>query len=98
MGRQRAPAKRRKTTSNKSTRPRGGAFFRPPAKSKTKILADMRREKKRPKKAMGAYMYFCKLNRKKVQTSNPTMTFGEIGRVLGSQWCTLTDKEKKVSL
>lgn len=74
------------------------AFFRPPAKSKTKILADMRREKKRPKKAMGAYMYFCKLNRKKVQTSNPTMTFGEIGRVLGSQWCTLTDKEKKVSL
>lgn len=56
------------------------------------------KDKKRPKRALGPYMYFCKDQRKDIQEQNPSMSFGDIGRVLGSQWSKLNDKDKQVGL
>nr|AEG74031.1 HMGbox protein [Apopellia endiviifolia (species B)]AEG74035.1 HMGbox protein [Apopellia endiviifolia (species B)] len=53
------------------------------------------KDKRRPKRALGPYMYFCKDQRKEIQEQNPTMSFGDIGRVLGSQWGKLNEKEKQ---
>jgi len=48
----------------------------------------------KPKKAPGAYMVFCKEQRPKIIEENPGLSFGEIGKALGSAWGKLSQEEK----
>lgn len=47
-----------------------------------------------PKRALSAYMFFVNSNRESVITKNPGIGFGEVGKVLGAQWKSLTDAQK----
>jgi hypothetical protein len=55
-----------------------------------------RKMKSRPKGAMAPYMYFCKDQREYVMNENPNMSFGDVGRILGSQWQNMSEKQKMV--
>eukprot|EP00897_Mesotaenium_endlicherianum_P007519 jgi/Mesen1/6796/ME000035S06175 len=48
-----------------------------------------------PKKPLAPYMIYCKEQREVVKANNPDVSFGELGKILGSQWSTLEEKEKK---
>lgn len=49
-----------------------------------------------PKKGLSPFMIFNKENREKVKTTNPTATFGEIGKLIGTAWRALNEKQKAV--
>lgn len=64
--------------------------------------AAAKKEKKKkdpnaPKRPLAPYMFYCKEQREKVKASQPDISFGEIGKVLGQQWSAMGEKEKKVS-
>jgi hypothetical protein len=64
--------------------------------------AAAKKEKKKkdpnaPKRPLAPYMFYCKEQREKVKANQPDITFGEIGKVLGQQWSSMSEKEKKVS-
>jgi hypothetical protein len=40
-------------------------------------------------------MLFVKENREKIKSKNPNLTFGQLGKEMGSQWRALSDKEKE---
>lgn len=46
--------------------------------------------------ALGAYMFFCKENRETLKQENPEVSFGELGKLLGSKWSGMSENEKKV--
>ncbi|ORX63801.1 hypothetical protein DL89DRAFT_230480 [Linderina pennispora] len=50
---------------------------------------------KGPKRPLSAYMFYALANRDRLRKENPNARFGEIGRLLGSEWCGLTDDEKR---
>jgi len=47
-----------------------------------------------PKRGLSAYMFFANDRREKVREDNPGIKFGDVGKMLGEQWKSLTDKEK----
>ncbi|KAI9486595.1 MAG: high mobility group box domain-containing protein [Benjaminiella poitrasii] len=65
--------------------------------------ADKGDEKKRrgkkdpsaPKRGLSAYMFFSQENRAKVKEENPEATFGQLGKLLGEKWKSMSDDEKK---
>eukprot|EP00544_Gedaniella_sp_CCMP2646_P013237 CAMPEP_0202479814 /NCGR_PEP_ID=MMETSP1361-20130828/2_1 /ASSEMBLY_ACC=CAM_ASM_000849 /TAXON_ID=210615 /ORGANISM="Staurosira complex sp., Strain CCMP2646" /LENGTH=75 /DNA_ID=CAMNT_0049107165 /DNA_START=23 /DNA_END=250 /DNA_ORIENTATION=+ len=59
-----------------------------PKKSTTK-------KKDGAKKPLSGFMLFSKEHRAKVKEENPDLTFGGIGKELGSMWRALSDKEKQ---
>ncbi|XP_071706144.1 FACT complex subunit SSRP1-like [Rutidosis leptorrhynchoides] len=48
-----------------------------------------------PKKAMSAFMYFSQIERQNVKRDNPSISFQEMGRVLGERWNKLSAGEKE---
>lgn len=48
-----------------------------------------------PKRALSSYMFFANENRDIVRSENPNVTFGQIGKLLGEKWKSLSDEEKK---
>ncbi|KAG0569209.1 hypothetical protein M758_6G068800 [Ceratodon purpureus] len=60
------------------------------------IRKSKRRERSgRPKRALGPYMFFCKEQHASIAADNPNIPFGDVGRILGSRWQQLTEKDKK---
>lgn len=47
-----------------------------------------------PKRNMSAFMLYSNAHRTLIKETNPTATFGEIGRLLGQSWSTLGPAEK----
>lgn len=43
-----------------------------------------------PKRALGPYMFFCKEQSDNITGDNPSISFGDVGRILGSQWQSMT--------
>ena len=43
------------------------------------------------------YIMFCKATRPSTVSLNPTASFGEIGKILGAKWNSMSDEEKRVS-
>lgn len=41
-----------------------------------------------------AFISFCNKHRRKVRDEHPEASFGEMGKLLGKMWHTLTDSEK----
>lgn len=60
-------------------------------KSKEQPSEKKIREKKKPTN----YLNFCKKNRATLKAANPTLKFGEIGKLLGEKWHELSVDEKK---
>lgn len=50
---------------------------------------------KPPKKPLSAFMYFSKQNRAQVKAKNPDASFGALGKIMGDQWKSLSEAEKK---
>ena len=48
-----------------------------------------------PKNAMTAYMFFSKAVRPRLRKSNPTATFGELGKLIGNGWRQLPHRERE---
>ena len=53
---------------------------------------------RRPKRAVGPYMFFCKEQHANVTADNPNIAFPEVGRILGAQWRQMSENDKKVPL
>jgi len=65
------------------------------AKRKTKeTKVKRKKDPNAPKRGLSAYMFFANENRDKVHKENPGIKFGEVGKLLGERWKSLTDKEK----
>lgn len=48
-----------------------------------------------PKRPLSGYMLFAQKVRADVKKAHPDATFGEIGKLLGAQWKSMSDSEKK---
>ncbi|KAJ3065631.1 Non-histone chromosomal protein 6 [Podochytrium sp. JEL0797] len=48
-----------------------------------------------PKKAVSAYLLFSNANRTRIKEENPSATFGDLGKLLGAEWKTISDEEKQ---
>ncbi|KAL6756819.1 hypothetical protein V8C86DRAFT_1789455 [Haematococcus lacustris] len=49
-----------------------------------------------PKGALSAFMYFSNANRDKIKAQHPGVKFGEVGKLLGERWKTVSPSEKAV--
>lgn len=47
-----------------------------------------------PKRSLSAYMFFANENRDIVRAENPGITFGDVGKMLGDKWKSLTAEDK----
>lgn len=54
-----------------------------------------RKDPNKPKKALGAYMFFSNWRRAEVVAKNPDASFGEIGTLVGNEWRALSEDDKK---
>ncbi|KAJ2907978.1 Non-histone chromosomal protein 6 [Coemansia aciculifera] len=79
------PTKVTKATSSRS---------KPVAEKEIKAKRGKKKPKTGPKRALSAYMFFSKDQRKTVQDENPDITFGQIGKILGDKWKSLSDAAK----
>jgi hypothetical protein len=61
----------------------------PPKSPKKKVAKE-----DKPKRAPTAYLLFCKSQRAGIVDANPTFTFGEVGKELGSRWRGMSDAQK----
>lgn len=52
--------------------------------------------KEKKPSAPSAYIIFCKEERNGIVATNPEASFGEIGKLLGEKWKSLSDTEKAV--
>jgi len=48
-----------------------------------------------PKKALSAYFMFIKAQRPKEKLNNPTLSFAELGKLMGEKWTAMSDDQKK---
>eukprot|EP00270_Netrium_digitus_P012059 TRINITY_DN3888_c0_g1_i3.p1 TRINITY_DN3888_c0_g1~~TRINITY_DN3888_c0_g1_i3.p1 ORF type:complete len:112 (+),score=36.95 TRINITY_DN3888_c0_g1_i3:105-440(+) len=48
-----------------------------------------------PKRPLAPFMFYCKEQREIVKADNPDVSFGDLGKMLGSNWSQLSEKEKK---
>ncbi|KAI7891561.1 high mobility group box domain-containing protein [Mucor mucedo] len=48
-----------------------------------------------PKRGLSAYMFFSQDQRSTVKEESPDATFGQIGKILGEKWKSMTDEQKK---
>ncbi|KAJ2747869.1 Non-histone chromosomal protein 6 [Coemansia sp. BCRC 34301] len=65
-----------------------------PAEKETKAKRGKKKAKTGPKRALSAYMFFSKDQRKTVQDEYPDVSFGQIGKILGDKWKSLSEAAK----
>jgi high mobility group protein B2 len=54
-----------------------------------------RKEKSGVKRALSAYMFYCKEKRPEFKKEHPKASFSELGKICGEQWKSLSDEDKK---
>jgi len=54
-----------------------------------------RKDPNKPKRAMSAYLYFCKAHRDAVKAQHPDKGMTEVQKVLGDQWKATTEEERE---
>jgi hypothetical protein len=47
-----------------------------------------------PKRGLSAYMFFANEQREKVREDNPGIKFGDVGKMLGEKWKSLSEKQR----
>ena len=68
-----------------------------PKEKKEKKEVKKKKDPNAPKRALAPYMFYCKDQREVLKAQNPDVSFGELGKLLGESWKSLSDKEKKVN-
>lgn len=68
-----------------------GTQTKPTAARKTRSKKDPNA----PKRNLSSYMFFCQANREQIKKENPNANFGQMGKLLGERWKSLTEEEKK---
>lgn len=63
-------------------------------KEKVEKKLAKKKDKNAPKRPLSAFMFFSKDRRETVRTDNPDASFGEIGKLLGENWRSLSDGDK----
>ncbi|KAG2228050.1 hypothetical protein INT45_012074 [Circinella minor] len=48
-----------------------------------------------PKRGLSAYMFFSQAQRTNVQQENPDAAFGQIGKILGERWKSMSEDDKQ---
>ncbi|GAA5803626.1 high mobility group box domain-containing protein [Helicostylum pulchrum] len=48
-----------------------------------------------PKRGLSAYMFFSQDQRSTVKEESPDATFGQIGKLLGEKWKSMSEEQKK---
>lgn len=66
-----------------------------PKKEKKEKKEKKAKDPNAPKRAQGAYMFFCKDKREEIKTQHPGEGVAVIGAALGKAWKELDDNEKK---
>lgn len=69
----------------------------PKTAKKTESKTVGKSEGKKGKRVPTPYILFCSEKRAEVKESNPSASFGEIGKILGKMWSALDEKGKAVS-
>uniref|UniRef100_A0A0D6QSG3 HMG box domain-containing protein n=1 Tax=Araucaria cunninghamii TaxID=56994 RepID=A0A0D6QSG3_ARACU len=64
--------------------------------TKTKVRGEGKKKKdpNAPKRGLSAYMFYANDNRDRVRAENAGITFGQVGKILGEEWKSLTDAQK----
>lgn len=66
------------------------------AKVISRHLSHKRKHPDDPKRFKTNFVFFAEENRKEIQKQFPSLSFKEIGSILGEKWRNLTPKEKEV--
>jgi len=68
-----------------------------PKKSKagTKKKAKKEKDPNKPKRPMSAFFFYSQENRERIKKENPSASFSEVGKLLGSEWNKVTDAQKR---
>lgn len=66
------------------------------AKVISRHLSHKRKHPDDPKRFKTNFVFFAEENRKEIQKQFPSLSFKEIGSILGEKWRSLTPKEKEV--
>ncbi|XP_047310113.1 FACT complex subunit SSRP1 isoform X1 [Impatiens glandulifera] len=64
-------------------------------KAKKQKKSSKKKDPNAPKKAMSAYLYFSQSQRESIKKTQPGISFGEIGRVVGDRWKGMSAEEKE---
>lgn len=70
------------------------AETKPRANTK-KASSKAKKDENAPKRALSAYMFMSQEWRPKVKETNPSASFGEVGKLLGAKWKEMEGDEKK---
>ncbi|KAJ2328872.1 Non-histone chromosomal protein 6 [Coemansia sp. RSA 2681] len=65
-----------------------------PVEKESKTKRGKKKAKAGPKRALSAYMFFSKDQRQAVKDEFPDVSFGQIGKILGDKWKSLSDAAK----
>ncbi|POY70702.1 hypothetical protein BMF94_6285 [Rhodotorula taiwanensis] len=63
---------------------------------KATAAAKPKKDPNAPKRNLSAYMIFSQDKRAEVKEENPDVSFGELGKLLGAKWKSVTPEEKKI--
>ncbi|WP_329028072.1 non-histone chromosomal protein 6 [Streptomyces sp. NBC_00690] len=63
--------------------------------AKDKTRARGKKDPHAPKRALSAYMFYSQDHRERVKQANPDASFSETGRILGNEWRSLSDTDRR---
>ncbi|OMJ29543.1 Non-histone chromosomal protein 6 [Smittium culicis] len=66
-----------------------------PKKTKTTTTGRKKKDENAPKRGLSSYMFFSQEYREQVKRENPEATFGQLGKLMGDKWKSMTDEQKK---
>jgi len=71
------------------------AAAKPATKKKSKErVTKTRKDPNAPKRGLSAYMFFANEQRENVREENPGISFGQVGKVLGERWKSLSESQR----
>eukprot|EP00878_Enallax_costatus_P023141 GHUV01024603.1.p1 GENE.GHUV01024603.1~~GHUV01024603.1.p1 ORF type:complete len:609 (+),score=227.34 GHUV01024603.1:931-2757(+) len=94
---ERAPKKPRAPKADKpeaAAAGEGEEGAEPAAEGKKQRKPRKKKDPNAPKKALSAFMFFSNANRERIKTNNPGVAFGQVGKLLGEEWKTLSAEDK----
>ena len=83
-----------KEVKGKSTKKRPASSSSSSSSPAKKAKKTTSKKEDKPKRAPSAYILFCQAKRPSVVKENPDASFGELGKLLGEMWKSVTAKEK----
>ncbi|KAL1968320.1 hypothetical protein VTN77DRAFT_1849 [Rasamsonia byssochlamydoides] len=64
-------------------------------KTKARGVEKKKKDPNAPKRGLSAYMFFANEQREAVREQNPGISFGQVGKLLGERWKSLTEEQRR---